>query len=1305
MLNNALFRKALLIIFISLPYIAYAQYPHYSDESKEYYSLGIKSYKKKQYEEAKNYFEKCYKLDVETLGKDDDRIYHAIMWYGRCLYMMGEKEEALQQYNRWCYVEPVNREKTILSDSLSHVADEYVKSGNIQKALETALIYSNIELKNVGECYWYANTLTTIASYYLQLNDKENSLNYNLKALSIRKKIFGDAHIDCCMSSNNVGDIYVMEGNFVEASKYYVDALKNHLLLFAEDDNANTLCNKIYNSMLNAGTELVSSKGVDNYVRTNLPSKIVCYLFDILKMTYFRQFQYPQAEYYAKNILDLYKNSNDENEMTALAEYGSILKAGGKYMEALDVFKRIEKQYKDKHLDDMHYAISSREYSEVQHILGNRSDAYNIGGESVRLFRNIYDADKDYSSIIELSWMLTLQARYCNALGKFDEALSNIDEGISILQNNKDSVPDCNSRVARSLITKAKIVCDKGNYDEAYDIINECILTIKQDTLCTIFDYANAMDISTDIFCRKGQISDAIVACDEFISILEQTSGKENERYLNALEKKAGIFTLVGDYANAVALHEQAGNLAARLYGNKSMNYVLVQNSASICKYSLGDIKGALDISNKLCHNLDLAEKGNEFILFQVMFQKAVYEMNLEMADLAIEDFRFALDVYKTFEKSADKSSTLYATESTLYSNLALAYNIAKKKGEAEDAFKNAKEILEKNNLDNTISYAEMAVLRSLVSKSHDENIASLLKAENIVSNLLGKNNVFYENVMTALIRQYIDLENVDSVETYASRYMDVAISTIDNNRLNLTNSARNNFWEKHDFIFNNDIPYLTAKYNTSNLCVLAYNSALYHKGFMLNSNNLVKNIILQSNDSVLIEHYTKYQAIQQMLTKELSNKVCDNYENLKGMLQKEERFIINRFSGLNNVLKKTYKWNDVQKALGKDEIAIEVLSFVQENDDIKNIAVCVDDKCQVPFVIELYEDSYIDSLIITEGLISDKTLSALVSPFNNIIKKYKKIYFSPTGKLQTIPLENIINDCMVYRVSSTSQICDQHITKLKTASLYGGLDYNAPLAGKNVPKDKKHPDLTYIYDDITREMREGAEYLPGTLTEVQEIHKILDGNNMSVLEYTESFGTEKKFKEMSGNSPNIIHLATHGKYVPIKDVKEAKDSKNLNFLITNVDTSILPFDDLILSHSFLVFSGGNMLFKHEEIPEGEENGILTALEISQLDFRNTDLVVMSACQSGLGDSGDEGVIGLQYGFKKAGVKSLLVSLDNVDDKATEILMVAFYKNLMAGLSKCQSLKLAQETVRKTDGGKYSDTKYWASFVLIDALD
>jgi CHAT domain-containing protein len=99
-------------------------------------------------------------------------------------------------------------------------------------------------------------------------------------------------------------------------------------------------------------------------------------------------------------------------------------------------------------------------------------------------------------------------------------------------------------------------------------------------------------------------------------------------------------------------------------------------------------------------------------------------------------------------------------------------------------------------------------------------------------------------------------------------------------------------------------------------------------------------------------------------------------------------------------------------------------------------------------------------------------------------------------------------------------------------------------------------------------------------------------------------------------------------------------------------------------------------------------------------------LVVLSACQTGLGDiSQGEGVFGLQRGFKKAGANSILMSLWEVDDKATQILMTQFYKNWLSGQSKHQSLLSAQKFLRETEGGKYNEPKYWAAFILLDGLN
>ena len=128
-----------------------------------------------------------------------------------------------------------------------------------------------------------------------------------------------------------------------------------------------------------------------------------------------------------------------------------------------------------------------------------------------------------------------------------------------------------------------------------------------------------------------------------------------------------------------------------------------------------------------------------------------------------------------------------------------------------------------------------------------------------------------------------------------------------------------------------------------------------------------------------------------------------------------------------------------------------------------------------------------------------------------------------------------------------------------------------------------------------------------------------------------------------------------------------------------------------------------------EEIPDEIEDGVLTAKEVSNLDFRGLDLVVLSACQTGLGDiSQSEGVFGLQRGFKKAGAYSILMSLWKVNDEATQIFMIQFYKQLPLGKSKYHSLQLAQQYLREyrnIDGEQcYNLPRYWAAFILLDGI-
>jgi CHAT domain-containing protein len=100
------------------------------------------------------------------------------------------------------------------------------------------------------------------------------------------------------------------------------------------------------------------------------------------------------------------------------------------------------------------------------------------------------------------------------------------------------------------------------------------------------------------------------------------------------------------------------------------------------------------------------------------------------------------------------------------------------------------------------------------------------------------------------------------------------------------------------------------------------------------------------------------------------------------------------------------------------------------------------------------------------------------------------------------------------------------------------------------------------------------------------------------------------------------------------------------------------------------------------------------------MDLTETDIVVLSACDTGLGDVSGDGVFGLQRAFKQAGVQTIVMSLWRVDDAATELMMTTFYNNLLSGKSKRDSFIIAQNTLRNHE--QFSNPYYWAAFVMLD---
>ena len=206
---------------------------------------------------------------------------------------------------------------------------------------------------------------------------------------------------------------------------------------------------------------------------------------------------------------------------------------------------------------------------------------------------------------------------------------------------------------------------------------------------------------------------------------------------------------------------------------------------------------------------------------------------------------------------------------------------------------------------------------------------------------------------------------------------------------------------------------------------------------------------------------------------------------------------------------------------------------------------------------------------------------------------------------------------------------------------------------------------------------------------------------------------TETTFKNLSGEKKKILHIATHGFYW----TEEKAQKKNVSFYSPREEDNNNDTLDNAMTRSGLLFSGANLTFERKPIPNEKDDGVLTAQEVSYLDLRGLDLVVLSACQSGRGDISGEGVFGLQRGFKMAGAQSIIMSLWKVNDYATQAMMTEFYRAYASGKSTREAFLIAQKFVKEHDSDyTYSsdedeDQKLrktqpnWAAFILLDALD
>lgn len=520
-----------------------------------------------------------------------------------------------------------------------------------------------------------------------------------------------------------------------------------------------------------------------------------------------------------------------------------------------------------------------------------------------------------------------------------------------------------------------------------------------------------------------------------------------------------------------------------------------------------------------------------------------------------------------------------------------------------------------------------------------------------------------------------------------------------------LTEYQRLKYWSSNERVIGD---LYEASYRVKNNPIkgsVCYDAALFSKGILLSSSIEFSKLVNESGDKIAQEDYKHLLYIKSQINTDINKKL--NIDLLNSTAEKLERKLIEKFG--NYTQRMLLKWEDVQSNLKPNEVAIEFVDFNIGKDSIMYAALILKKDWNSPKMIPLFEQKQLSKLSnrLPNEIYSKKygiQISELIwEPLLPYISKNIKVFFSPTNLLYKIAIESLplIDGKLIsernemIRLSSTRELCLKNANdSINTSALYGGINYKLT--------DKQLISESRAYTSKGKMQFRGEQFnlgsgtiwqnLPQTKKEVVYIDSLfLLKNKLRPKLYTDNKGNEESFKYLSGKKINLIHIATHGFFLPIE--------RAIQLPFFNIDDS-QPIMENALDRSGLIFAGANVAWTGSKVPKGVEDGILTAKEISTLDFRNTNLLVLSACDTGLGEITSEGVFGLQRAFKQAGVKTIVMSLWKVNDNATEIFMSKFYFSLLNGKNKREAFSDAQKSLRLNE--KFNNPLYWAAFVMVD---
>lgn len=928
-----------------------------------------------------------------------------------------------------------------------------------------------------------------------------------------------------------------------------------------------------------------------------------------------------------------------------------------------------------------------------------------------------------------------------NSLGLCYLDLEKFSKAELILTEAYDNLYDSSGRIhplaSNTLNNLALLYKKTAQFEKAVSSLKE-VLKIREKSIGKRnLIYTISLGNLASLYKEIGNYENAEDYYLEAFNLRREIFGENHVYTLGSLENIAGLYREMGNKDKAIELYKQVNEGRKRLLGKMHSVYGIGLNHLANTYNEINKPNEAMllykELLNLRAHNLPTYQK--EYV--ETMNKLTGIYLKLDSFDLAMGMNNFAL-LY---------CDSVFGRSNALYANSLSQRGLLEKQlghcDEAQQHFLEAskiyKDIFGQDHYKYAESIEDLASLH-LDLGNYKEAEPLFIESAKIKKQVLGRKHNLYIASLDQL-GEFYELQK----KYRSSDPLFREISDRDQEQLNMATgfltereleSFTQSFIERSDKLGSYVILRSQQPNEQGYLSTYVLNNNLFYKGFLLTSAKQLNKQASITEEALKLN--SELKNLRRLLGRSYISPLANseeikNLEERANQLEKELRKMISGYTEANESI----RWQQIQQVLSEQEAALEFIHFKDISDTINHsiqyAAIIIKAGSKEPQFIPLFKESALISLLPSNSEFQSSIITNLYSshrgssksltkkkpdlyeliwqPLDSVLNDVKTIYYSPTGVLHRLNLNAIpvkaktilADQFELINVNSTRQLAasTQIYSTNSTALLYGGIDYNqsidqpsGPIQGQPVIEN-----ISVFQQNTDSGDEEAFSFLPGTEEEVDSICKTMQLAGLKVDIKKGKEATESYFKSICqdhSESPRVIFLGTHGYFFQssanqneIAKTTASKDSEPV------FKTSSDP-----MFRSGLILAGGNVSWRGKQMEPGQDDGILTAYEISQLNLSNTELVVLSACETGLGDlRGSEGVYGLQRAFRIAGAKHLIMSLWEVPDGSTTRLMMEFTKNwLLENMTISTALYTAQKSLREMGFDPYQ----WAGFVLVE---